>query len=108
MTSTLPVVRSMHRLVDAAVAVLQLVGAEAERPAEELVAEADPEVAAAPAPARPAAARPGRVVAAGSPGPLEKNTPSGADRQHVVERRGRGQHVHLDAALGHPVRASSP
>ena len=33
-----------HRLVDAAVAVLQLVGAEAERAAEELVAEADAEV----------------------------------------------------------------
>src|SRR3954447_14661700 len=33
-----------HGLVDAAVAVLELVGAEAERPAEELVAEADAEV----------------------------------------------------------------
>ena len=33
-----------HRLVDAAVAVLELVGAEAQRAAEELVAEADPEV----------------------------------------------------------------
>ena len=33
-----------HRLVDAAVAVLQLVGAEPERPAEQLVAEADAEV----------------------------------------------------------------
>ena len=37
-----------HRLVDAAVAVVQLVGAEAERPAEELVAEADPEVGEPP------------------------------------------------------------
>ena len=85
-TSTLPVVRSMHRLVDAAVAVLQLVGAEAERPAEELVAEADPEVGQPARRARPAAARPGRSVAAGSPGPLEKNTPSGSTAQHVVER----------------------
>src|SRR4051812_14051346 len=35
--------RVLHRLVDAAVAVLELVGAEAERLAEDLVAEADPE-----------------------------------------------------------------
>ena len=42
-TSTLPVGAVLHRLVDAAVAVAQLVGAEAERAAEHLVAEADPE-----------------------------------------------------------------
>ena len=42
-TSTLPVRRSMTGHVDAAVAELQLVGAEAQRAAEDLVAEADAE-----------------------------------------------------------------
>ena len=41
--STLPVRAVLHRLVDAAVAVAELVGAEAERAAEHLVAEADAE-----------------------------------------------------------------
>ena len=58
----------LHRLVDAAVAEPQLVGAEAERPAEHLVAEADAEhrldpehAAAAPRPARRRSpGRPGR------------------------------------------------
>ena len=46
----------LHRLVDAAVAVIQLVGAVAEGAAEELVAEADPEVRDSPRPG-PRAAR---------------------------------------------------
>ena len=70
--------RAVHdRLVDAAVAVLELVGPEAEGPAEDLVAEADAEVRDAVAEDR--AEQLGlRSAVAGSPGPLEKNTPSGA------------------------------
>ena len=90
-------------LVDAAVAVLELVGAEPERPAEQLVAEADPEVG------DPLGQRAlqqldlrgggGRVT-----GAVAVEQPVRADRAHVVDGRGGGQHVHLDAALGHPVR----
>ncbi len=75
-----------HRLVDAAVAVLQLVGAEAERAAEELVAEADAEV---------------RQVAGqgtlehldllrrrgGVAGAVGVEEPVGLHGEHVVERR---------------------
>ena len=46
----------------------------------------------------------GWSAVAGSPGPLEKNTPSGFDRVDVLDGGGGGQDVHLDAALGHPVR----
>ena len=89
-----------HRLVDAAVAVLQLVGAEAERAAEELVAEADAEVGQ---PGAQGALQQldlrgrGRRVA----GAVGEEQPVGADRLHVLERSTvAGQHVHLDAALG--------
>jgi hypothetical protein len=58
------------RLVDAAVAVLELVGAEAEGPAEQLVAEADPEVRQSRA-QRACSSSTWRGRAAGSPGPLE-------------------------------------
>jgi hypothetical protein len=93
----------MHRLVDAAVAVLQLVGAEAERAAEELVAEADAEVGQALLQRRleqlDLAGRRGRVTRA-----VGEEQTVRIDRVDVVERRGRGQHVHLDAALGHHPR----
>ena len=90
-------------LVDAAVAVLELVGAEPERPAEQLVAEADPEVGD---PLGQRASQQldlagGRGRVAGAVGVEE---PVRADRPHVVDGRGGRQHVHLDAALGHPVR----
>ena len=96
------------RLVDAAVAVLQLVGAEAERAAEELVAEADAEVGQSPARSAPCSSSTWAVVAAGSPGPLEKNSPSGPTARTSSMRRGRGEHVHLDAALAHHPRACWP
>lgn len=64
-------------LVDAAVAVLQLEGAEAEGAAEDLVAEADAEQGV-PRSRTPRISSTGCSAVAGSPGPLEKNTPSGA------------------------------
>ena len=44
------------------------------------------------------------TVAAGSPGPLEKNSPSGSTASTSSMRRGGRQHVGLDAALGHHPR----
>ena len=74
-----------HRLVDAAVAVLELVGAEAERAAEELVAEADPEVGDAVGQRAlqqlDLAGRRGRVA-----GAVGEEQPVGADRR--ARRRG--------------------
>jgi hypothetical protein len=62
-----------HRLVDAAVAVLELVGAEAQRPAEDLVSEADAEVGI-PSPRKAFNNSTSWSAVAGSPGPLEKKT----------------------------------
>ena len=67
----------LDRLVDAAVTVPELVRAEAERAAEDLVAEADAEQRQ-PASSTPACSATASSAVAGSPGPLEKNTPSGS------------------------------
>ena len=93
----------LHRLVDAAVAVLQLVGAEAERAAEDLVAEADAEQR------RPALQHPAhhgdRAVGGGRvAGAVGEEHAVGVHGVDVLDGGRRGQHVHLDAALGHPVR----
>ena len=65
-----------HRLVDAAVPVGQLVGAETQGAAEQLVAEADAEERDAGGQHR--SQHLDRALGgSGSPGPLEKNTPSG-------------------------------
>ena len=93
-----------HRLVDAAVAVLQLVGAEAERPAEELVAEADPEVGQPALERALAAARPGRWSPPGRRGRWRRTARRAATASTSSSVDGRGQHVHLDAALGHHPR----
>ncbi len=95
--------RAVHDgLVDAAVAVLQLVGAEAEGPPEQLVAEADAEERDAPVEhlAQQRHLGLGRRRVAGAVGEEHPVGAVLAHREHVVDgRRGR-QHVHLDAALG--------
>ena len=96
----------LHRLVHAAMAELQLVGAEAERAAQHLVAEADPEHRLH---AEHAAHRGDRSVGGRRvPGPLEKNTPSGSTARRSAGGRGRGQHVDLAAALGEVTRCRRP
>ncbi|CAM5561573.1 hypothetical protein SBADM41S_01617 [Streptomyces badius] len=93
----------LHRLVDAAVAVLQLVGAEAERAAEDLVAEADAEERGGAL--QHAAHQGDRVVGGGRvAGAVGEEDAVGLDRVHLFQGGGGGQDVHLDAALGHPVR----
>lgn len=93
----------LDRLVDAAVAVLQLVGAEAERAAQDLVAEADAEERGLALQHAlhdgDGAVGGGRVARA-----VGEEHAVGPDRVHVLDGGGGGQHVHLDAALGHPVR----
>ena len=64
-----------HRVVGAAVAEAQLERLEAEGPAEQLVAEADPEHRPASSIARTSSTQAGS--AAGSPGPLARTIPSG-------------------------------
>ena len=89
-----------HRLVDPPMAVGQLVGLEAEGAAEELVAEADPEVRDAPAQCRPEQLdlRGGRGRIARTVG---EEQPVRRGGQHVVQGRRSGQDVGLDAARGH-------
>ena len=82
--------------------VRQFVGAEAQGPAEQLVAEADAEER-----------DPGRqrrldqvdrpVGRPGVAGAVGEEHPVRFQGQHLVDRRGRRHHVHLDAPLGHPV-----
>src|SRR5690606_33269597 len=88
-------------LVDAAMAVAQLVGGQAERPAEELVAEADAEERD---PRGQHLAQRGDVGGGGVAGAVGEEHAVGADRLDVGERGGGGQHVHLAAAFGHPAR----
>src|SRR6185369_81525 len=64
-----------HRLVDAAVPVAELVGAETERPAEDLMAEADTEDRKAIGEQLLDTATATSAVA-GSPGPFARNTAS--------------------------------
>ncbi len=83
-----------HRMIGAAVAELQLVGLAAERQAQDLVPQADAEdrdlarAACAPAP-------PGTASGSGSPGPLERNTPSGfsASTSSAVVTAGTTRHA---------------
>ena len=92
-----------HRLVDAAVAVLELEGAEPERAAEQLVAEADPEVGQVRLQGAleqlDLADRRGRVSRA-----VGEEQPVRLDGEDVLEGGVGGQDVHLDAALGHHPR----
>ena len=74
------------RLVDAAVAVLELVGAEARAPGRTAGCRSRSRSRGCPAASAPCSSSTWLVVAAGSPGPLEKNSPSGADR--AARRRG--------------------
>ena len=93
----------LHRLVDAAVAVLELVGAETQCATEDLVAEADAEVRDLALEElleqRDGVVGGGRVARA-----VRHEHAVGLDREDVLERRAGRQHVHLDAALGHPER----
>ena len=91
-----------HRLVEAAVPVRQFVGAEAQGPAEQLVAEADAEERDTGRQRRldqvdRPVGRPGVAGAVGEEHPVR------FQGQHLVDRCGRRHHVHLDAPLGHPV-----
>src|SRR6266545_1571112 len=91
------------RLVDAAVAVLELVRTETQGPAQHLVAEADPEQGN-PTPQHLAGERHldlgGRRVAR----PVGEEHRVRPHRRHVLDRRGRRQYVRGDAPLGHPAR----
>ena len=60
--------------------------------------------AGAARPARPAPAPPRGRRSPGHRDRCEKNTPSAPSASSSSGRGRRGQHVHLDAALGHPVR----
>src|SRR3954452_24475646 len=93
----------LDRLVDAAVAVAELVGPEPERASEDLVAEADAEhrdLAAKDRARERDAVVGGRRVTRS----VGQEHAVGADREDVVERRGGGQDVHLNAPLRHAVR----
>ena len=84
-----------HRVVAAVVAERELHGVGAERPTEELVAEADAEhrhVAEQPADGVDGVGhrRPGR------PGPLERNTPAGCASEHVGGGGRRRHHLHVE------------
>ena len=91
-----------HRLVDAAVAVLQLERAQAQRAPEELVAEADPEVGHT---RLEHGLDGGHGVVGGRrvTGTVAGEDAVGGGREHLLGGGRAGQHVHLDAARGeHP------
>ena len=75
-----------HRLVDAAVAVGELVGARSRAPGRRAGCRSRCRSRGCPRSSAPRSSSTWPVVAAGSPGPLEKNSPSGADR--AARRRG--------------------
>ena len=101
--STRPVARSCTGWFDAAVPELQLVGAEAERAPEHLVAEADAEQRHARVEHR--ADQRDRVVGGRRvAGAVGHEDPVGADREQLVRGDRRRQHVHVGAALGQPAR----
>ena len=91
-----------HRLVDAAVPERELVGAEAEGAAEQLVAEADAEerqpVVEHAAQQRDVAVRGGRVARA-----VRVEHRDGLDRPDALDRDVLRQHVHVEAARGEVV-----
>ncbi len=91
----------LDRLVDPAVAVFQLVGAESEGAAEDLVAEADAEVGDAGV-EHLAQQRHGRVGGRRVARSIGEEHPVGAARDDLVQGHVGGQHMHLDAPLGHP------
>src|SRR5690606_11728310 len=96
--------RPVHdRLVDAAVAVLELERAEAQGAAEDRVAEADPEQRGA---ALQDAAHDGDGVVGGGrvAGAVGEEHAVGRGGVDLVQAGGGGQDVHLDAALGHALR----
>ena len=97
------------RLVDAPVAVAELVGAEAERPTQDLVAEADAEdrdprgqrrPASAPPRGRPWPGRPGRWRRRRRPAPRWRATRATSRPAVIVA----GSTCTVDPALGHPAR----
>ena len=93
----------LHRLVAAAVPVLELVRRRARARARASGARGR---CRRPAPRRAAraASRTGTATADGSPGPFAKKTPSGSQREHLVGGR-RGRHDgDLAAGLGEPAQ----
>ena len=101
---TRPVRQVLDRLVHPAVPEAELVGAQAERPAQDLAAQADAEHRRRRGPARRGSRPPRSQAAAGSPGPLEKNTPSGRAARISSAVTGRREHGDLAAAPGHGPR----
>ena len=93
-----------HRLVDAAVPVRQLVGAETQGAAEQLVAEADAEE-------RDAGGQHGpqqldrALGGAGIAGPVGEEHAVRLPSDDLLDGRGGRDHMDLDAPLGHPVRS---
>ena len=88
-----------HRLVEPAVAEAQLVGAQAQRAAEDLVAEADAEQR--PAGVEHALHRADRVVGGGRVArAVGEEDAVRARGEQLLGGGGRGQHVRLDAELG--------
>src|SRR4029453_6554300 len=92
-----------HRLVDAAMAVAQLVGAEAERPAEELIAEADAKEwnSCGQYLLQQRDLAGSRLWIARS---VREEDTVRLERLDLGEGRGGRHHVHLDPALRHPER----
>ena len=77
----------LHRLVDAAVPVAQLVGAEARAPGRAPGCRSRCRRPACRSARNSLMRSTARSAVAGSPGPLEKNTPSGRQRADLVRRR---------------------
>ena len=93
-----------HRLVDAAVAVLELVRAESERPPEQLVAETDAEERNPTVEHLPQQGEVGGCRVSWAVGEEHPVRPARAHREDVLDGARRGQHVHLDARLRHERR----
>ncbi len=105
MTATLAGRPVLHRLVDAAVAVCQLVRAETERPAEHLVAETDAEErhpGVQHSPCRSHRVIGGRRVT----GAVGEEDSVGAGREQLLGGRCSGVDGDLDTAGGHPGRGA--
>jgi len=92
----------MHWLVDAAMAELQLVGAEAQRPTQHLVAEADPEHRLDAEHALDGGDR--AVGGGGVAGSVREEHPVGIDGEQVCGRRRRGKDVDLAPTRRHVTR----
>ena len=92
-----------HGDVDAAVAVAHLVGPAAQRPAEDLVAEADAEQRDPPRQHLPGELD-GPVGGGRVAGAVGEEEAVGPQRQDLLDRGVRGQDVHLDTAVGEHAR----